>query len=163
MQPTDLTVSAVVERDGKYLMVEEFSSGVVVLNQPGGHLETGESPEEAVIREVKEETGCDVACGELIGVYLWIHPQTRQQFLRIVYEASLLNQDDSLPLDDGIVAKRWLNRADIEQRRRGLRSPAVWRCIQDYESGRRQSDSLFSGMLPLQNNVHAVLASADLV
>jgi 8-oxo-dGTP pyrophosphatase MutT (NUDIX family) len=163
MQPTDLTVSAIVEREGLYLMVEEMASGDVVFNQPGGHLEAGESPEEAVIREVLEETGCDVACGELIGVYLWIHPQSRQQFLRIVYVATLLNEDPSRPLDDGIIAKRWLSRADIEYRRRSLRSPAVQRCIQDYEAGRRQSDSLFSGMLPLQHNVHAVLASADLV
>ena len=163
MQPTDLTVSAVIERDGYYLMVEEMASGAVVLNQPGGHLEAGESPEEAVIREVMEETGCDVSCGEIIGVYLWIHPQTRQQFLRIVYVASLLAERPSRPLDDGIIATRWLSRADIEQRRQGLRSPVVLRCIHDFEAGRRLSDSLFSGMLPLQHNVHAVLASADLV
>ena len=163
MQPTDLTVSAVIERDGRYLMVEEIASGNVVLNQPGGHLESGESPEQAVIREVLEETGCDVACGEMIGVYLWIHPQTRQQFLRIVYVATLLNEDDSRPLDDGIIARRWLSRADIEYRRQTLRSPIVHRCIQDFEAGRRQSDALFSGMLPLQHHVHAVLASADLV
>lgn len=163
MQPTDLTVSAVIERDGLYLMVEEIASGATVLNQPGGHLETGESPEQAIVREVLEETGCDVSCGELVGPYLWIHPQTRQQFLRIVYVATLLNEDDSRPLDHGIIAKRWLSRADIERRRRSLRSPVVQRCIQDYEAGRRQSDALFSGMLPLQQNVHTVLASADLV
>ncbi len=163
MQPTDLTVSAIVERDGKYLMVEEVASGAVVLNQPGGHLEGGESPEQAVIREVLEETGCDVACGELIGVYLWIHPQTRQQFLRIVYDASLLNEDEARELDDGIIAKRWLSRADIERRGPSLRSPVVQRCIRDFEAGRRQPDALFSGMLPLQHNVHAVLANADLV
>ena len=163
MQTTDLTVSAVVEQDGRYLMVEEIASGAMVLNQPGGHLESGESPEEAVIREVLEETGCEVACGELIGVYLWIHPQTRQQYLRIVYVATLLNEDHSRALDDGIVAKRWLRRADVEQRRPSLRSPVVERCIQDFEAGRRQPDELFSGMRPLQQHVHAVLASADLV
>lgn len=163
MQPTDLTVSAVIERDGQYLMVEEVASGIVVLNQPGGHLETGESPEQAVVREVLEETGCDVECAEPIGVYLWIHPQTRQQFLRIAYVATLLHEDLSRPLDDGIIATRWLSRADIEYRRRSLRSPLVQRCIEDFEAGRRQSDALFTGMLPLQHNVHAVLASADLV
>ncbi|MDH3907031.1 MAG: NUDIX hydrolase, partial [Gammaproteobacteria bacterium] len=141
-------MSAVIERDGQYLMVEEITSGAVVLNQPGGHLETGESPEEAVIREVLEETGCDVACGELVGIYLWIHPQSRQQFLRIVYVASLLNEDESRPLDDGIIAKHWLSRADIEYRRQSLRTPIVQRCILDFEAGRRQSDVLFSDMLP---------------
>ena len=163
MQPTDLTVSAIVERDGKYLMVEEIASGAVVLNQPGGHLETGESPEDAVIREVLEETGCDVACAEMVGVYLWIHPQSRQRFLRIVYVAELLGEDESRPLDDGIIAKRWLSRAEIELRHPKLRSPIVARCIRDFEAGRRQPQSLFSGMVPLQQNVHAVLASADLV
>ena len=61
--------------------------GLIVLSQPGGHIESGEAPEQAVVREVLEETGCTVACADMIGVYLWIHPQTRQQFLRIVYAA----------------------------------------------------------------------------
>ncbi len=163
MYPTDLTVSAVVESNGRYLLVEEYAMGDVVLNQPGGHIEAGESPEEAVIREVREETGCDVACGELIGVYLWIHPQTRQQFLRIVFVAEYLGCDDECELDDSIVARRWLTREDIEDRRTTLRSPVVLRCVHDYEAGRRQSDALLSGMLPLQHNVDAVLANADLV
>lgn len=163
MYPTDLTVAAVVEDDGRYLLVEEHAMGQVVLNQPGGHIEAGESPEEAVIREVLEETGCDIACGELIGVYLWIHPQTRQQFLRIVYAAKFLACDESRQLDHSIVARRWQTRADLEERRATLRTPVVLRCIHDYEAGKRQADNLLSGMLPLQNNVDAVLANADLV
>ena len=57
MYPTDLTVSAVIEDNGRYLLIEEYSTGDVVLNQPGGHIEAGESPEEAVIREAPEGTG----------------------------------------------------------------------------------------------------------
>jgi ADP-ribose pyrophosphatase YjhB (NUDIX family) len=163
MFPTDLTVSAVVEHQDRYLLVEEYAMGSIVLNQPGGHIEAGESPEEAVIREVLEETGCNVTCGELIGMYLWIHPQTRQQFVKIVYVASFLNYDESRALDDGIVARRWYTREDIERRRATLRSPIVLRCVQDFEAGRRQSDALLSGMLPLQHNVDALLANADLV
>ena len=163
MYATDLTVAAVVEHMGRYLLVEEHARGQVVLNQPGGHIESGEAPEEAVIREVLEETGCDVGCGELIGVYLWIHPQTRQQFLRLAYVAEFLACDESRRLDHGIVDRRWLSRADLELRRDRLRSPVVLRSIHDFEAGRRQTDSLLSGMLPLQHNVHAILASADLV
>jgi 8-oxo-dGTP pyrophosphatase MutT (NUDIX family) len=161
--PTDLTVAAVVENDGRYLLVEEHAMGRVVLNQPGGHIEADETPEQAVVRETLEETGCTVSCSELIGVYLWIHPQTRQQFLRIVYTASFDSCDESLKLDDSIVSRKWLTRADIEARLKNLRTPAVMRCVQDFEAGRRESDKLFSGMLPLQNNVHRVLARADLV
>jgi len=163
MYPTDLTVSAVVENNGRFLLVEEHAMGEVVLNQPGGHIETGESPEDAVIREVLEETGCDVTCGELIGVYLWIHPQTRQQFLRLVFTAKYVSCDEDRKLDHNIIRRRWMVREDIESHRRQLRSPVVLRCVHDYEAGRRQSDALLTGMLPLQQNVDRVLASADLV
>jgi ADP-ribose pyrophosphatase YjhB (NUDIX family) len=163
MYATDLTVSAVVEHQGRYLLVEEFAMGGVVLNQPGGHIEAGESPEAAVVREVLEETGCRVACRDLIGMYLWIHPQTRQQFVKIAYVATFLGYDESRALDDSIVARRWMTREDVEHRRQGLRSPSVLRCLHDFEAGKRQSDGVLSGMLPLQHNVDAVLANADLV
>lgn len=163
MQATDLTVAAVVENEDRFLLVEEIASNRRVLSQPGGHIEAGESPEQAVIREVFEETACDVCCGELVGVYLWIHPQTRQQFLRIVYAAEFLRCDEQLKLDDGIIGRRWLTLDEIISRRAKLRSPAVLRCVHDYAAGKRQSDSLLNAMLPLQQNVHRVLATADLV
>ena len=163
MNRTDLTVAAVIEKDGQYLFVEERAMGNIVLNQPGGHIESSESPEQAVVREVLEETGCTVSCGELIGVYLWIHPQSRQQFLRLVFVARFIACDENRPLDANILRRRWLSRSDIESRRKSLRTPVVLRCIHDFEAGRRQSDELLSGMLPLQHNVDAVLARADLV
>ncbi len=163
MIPTDLTVAAVVYRDGKYLIVEETAGGQVVLTQPGGHIESGESPEAAVIREVREETGCVVNCGDMVGVYLWIHPQTRQQFLRLVYVAEFESCDEAQALDAGIIGRHWMSHDDIAASRQRLRSPVVHRCIQDYEAGRRESHALISGMLPLQHNVERVLARADLV
>jgi len=163
MYPTDLTVSAVIVKDGRFLFVEERVKGQAVLNQPGGHIETGESPEQALIREVREETGCDVACGELIGVYLWIHPQTRQQFLRIAFVAQYLGCDETRQLDDGIIRRRWLSLEELTNQTTRLRSPAVLRCLHDYQAGPLQADNLFSGMVPLQHNVDAILASAALV
>lgn len=163
MYPTDLTVAAVVENDGHYLLVEEHVTGRRVLTQPGGHIEADESPEQAVVREALEETGCTVKCEDMIGVYLWIHPQTRQQFLRIVYAAKFLSCDETLPLDDGILGRRWMTLEDLRNRRTVLRTPAVLRCVEDYLSGRRASDALLTGMLPLQQNVHRILATADLV
>ena len=163
MYPTDLTVAAVVDLDGKFLLVEEQAMNRRVLGQPGGHIESDESPEQAVVRETLEETGCTIECGELIGVYLWIHPQTRQQFLRIAYAAKYLACDEELPLDEGIIARRWATLPEMESRQPMLRSPAVLRCVKDYAEGKRQSDALLTGMLPLQHNVHRVLATADLV
>jgi len=163
MYATDLTVSAVVDLDGRFLLVEEMAMGQKVLCQPGGHIEAGETPEEAVVRETLEETGCVVTCGEMIGIYLWIHPQSRQQFLRIVYEAKFVSCDEERKLDDGIIARRWATLPELEARKPKLRSPVVLRCLKDYQSGKRQTDGLLTGMLPLQKNVHRVLASADLV
>lgn len=163
MLSTDLTVSAVVEQDDHYLIVRERASGLIVLNQPGGHIEAGESPEQAVAREALEEAGCRIDVRELLGVYLWIHPQTRQNFLRIAYVADLLEQDNSRSLDDVVQSVHWYNRADLEQRATPLRSPLVMRVIDDYEAGSRQPGSLIEGCMPVQQNVQQVMANASLV
>ena len=163
MLVTDLTVSAVVERDGRFLIVEERSSGVVVMNHPGGHIESGESPEQAVVREALEETGCKITVGEMLGIYLWIHPQTRQQYLRIAYVGNYVSHDESRVLDDGVYAIHWLTPADIQQRMPSLRSPMVMRCVEDHLAGRRQPDSFLASLMPVQQNVAAVMANAALV
>lgn len=163
MLPTDLTVVAIVPRNGRYLIVEERASGVLVVTQPGGHIEANESPEEAVVRETLEETGCHVEVDSLLGVYLWIHPQTRQQFLRIVYVASLLSEDRTRPLDDGVHAVHWYSLDDLRRRRQSLRSPLVIRCVDDYLAGIRRPQELLAPMMPVQKNVDAMIASAWLV
>jgi 8-oxo-dGTP pyrophosphatase MutT (NUDIX family) len=163
MLPTDLTVGAVVEKDGKFLIVEERSSGVVVFTQPGGHIESGESPEGAAIREAMEETGCEISVSGLLGVYLWIHPQTRQQFLRIVFSGNLVRENVTTKLDDGIHAVHWFDKDDLIHRQRTLRTPVVMRCVEDYLAGKRQPDSLLDGLMPIQQRVADVLASASLV
>ena len=163
MHPTDLTVAAVIARDDRFLLVEEYAMGRRVITQPGGHIEADESPEQAVVREVLEESGVTVECRDMIGVYLWIHPQTRQQFLRIVFAAEYLDHDETAELDDGILGSRWMTFDDIQASRSILRTPVVLKCVEDFRSGRRASDALLTGMLPLQKNVHRILASADLV
>jgi len=161
--PTDLTVSAVVENDGKFLMIEERSSGVIVVNQPGGHIDAGESPDRAAEREALEETGCDISVTGLLGVYLWIHPQTRQNFLRIVYVADLLASDAKRQLDDGIYGVHWYTVADVRHRIRDLRTPMVLRSIEDYIAGQRKPNTLLENMMPIQQNVGEVMANAVLV
>ena len=163
MLPTDLTVATVVEKDRRYLIVEERAFGRIVITQPGGHLETGESPERAAERETLEETGYVVSATGLLGVYLWIHPQTRQQFLRIMFTADLVYHDSSQDLDDGIRAVHWYSLNELKERVMELRTPIVLRCVEDHIAGRRQPDTMLSNMMPIQKNVAAVIASADLV
>jgi ADP-ribose pyrophosphatase YjhB (NUDIX family) len=158
-----LTVSAVVERDGQFLMIEERSSGVIVVNQPGGHIDVGESPEQATEREALEESGCRISVTGLLGVYLWIHPQTRQNFLRIAYVADLVSEDRRRRLDDGVYAVHWYTLSDIKRRLRDLRTPMVLRSVEDYLAGKRQPQSLLANIMPIQQNVDKVLASAALI
>ena len=163
MLPTDLTVAAVVERDGQYLIIEERSSGRVVITQPGGHIEAGESPEQAVERETLEESGYVVSVTGLLGVYLWIHPQTRQQFLRVMYTADPVFRDASRKLDEGIHDVHWYSRTELLQRSADFRTPIVLRCVDDYIAGNRQCEQLLSDMMPIHKNVDAVIANAHLV
>jgi 8-oxo-dGTP pyrophosphatase MutT (NUDIX family) len=163
MQSTDLAVSAIVEHEGRFLFVEEYASGRRVFSQPGGHIESGESPEAAVVRETLEETGCHVECGELVGVYLWVDPTSGRQYVRIVFVADYLGCDDTLELDDGVIARHWMTVAELESRRFTLRSPAVLRCMRDYVSGTRQPGTALADMMPLQRHVDRVLASARVV
>ncbi len=161
MSATDLTVAAVVERDGCFLIVEEYAAGRPVLSQPGGHIESGESPERAVERETLEESGCTVRCGDLIGVYLWIHPRTRHQYLRIAYRAKFVDVDESLPLDEGVIRRRWLTLDQLKSRRAMLRSPAVLQCVQDYVAGQRVAVALPRNLVSLEKEVDRVAAIAS--
>ena len=163
MLPTDLTVSAVVERDGHFLMIEERASGVIVVNQPGGHIEAGESPEQAAKREVLEESGCQISITGLLGVYLWIQPQTRQNFLRIVYVADLVSENPKRTIDEVVYAVHWYTARDIRRRERDLRSPIVLRSVEDYLAGTRQPKTLLANIMPIQQNVDKVLANAALI
>lgn len=163
MPSTDLTVAAVVSHEGRYLMVEETSRGRVVLSQPAGHIESGESPEDALIREVLEETGCTVTCNELIGVYLWKDPHSGRQYLRVVYTAGFVECDETLELDTPIIARHWMTRDEIEAEYARLRTPAVLRCVEDFEAGRREPRNVLAGPGPVQYDVGQVIERADLV
>lgn len=67
----DVTVAAIAERDGRFLVVQERAARRVVLNQPAGHLEDSESLSQAVIRETLEETGYPFTPQAVTGLYLW--------------------------------------------------------------------------------------------
>lgn len=131
-----VTVCAVVERDGRFLVVEELIEGRAVLNQPAGHLDEDESLIAAVEREMLEETGWTFAPEHLIGVYLWKSPQGRT-FLRASFGGRLLAHDATRPLDEGILRTLWLTRAELAADAARLRTPLVLRCIDDHLAGIR--------------------------
>jgi 8-oxo-dGTP pyrophosphatase MutT (NUDIX family) len=133
----DVTVAAVVERDGHFLFVEERAGGRVVINQPAGHLEDGETFLEAVARETLEETGWSFEPRALLGVYMWRPEHKPRSFLRVAFTGELLAHDPVRPLDRGILRTRWLNREQLAASGPRLRSPLVMRCVEDYLAGLR--------------------------
>ncbi|MDQ2070784.1 NUDIX hydrolase [Natronospira bacteriovora] len=133
----NVTVSAVVEENGRFLLVEEEIRGRLQLNNPAGHLEEGESLVDAVIREVYEETARDFDPECISGLYLWRNSGSDKTFLRVNFFGHARNFNPAQPLDTGIVRSLWLTRDEIAAEMDRLRSPMVLRCVDDYLNGRR--------------------------
>lgn len=131
-----VTVAAVIERDGKFLLVEEKADGAVVFNQPAGHLEEGEGLIQAVMRETLEETGWPFSPQALLGAYLWRNPRTQITYLRFAFIGAVESQAPQRPLDNGILRAVWMTLEEIRQAAPRHRSPQVQRCIDDFLSGR---------------------------
>lgn len=131
-----VTVAAVAEKQGRFLLVQERDAGNRVLNQPAGHLEDGESLLTAVRREVLEETAWQFEPAAIVGIYRWRHPQAEVTFVRFTFAGPLLAHDTKRSLDPDIEQVVWLSAAEIRRQKDSLRSPLVLRSIDDYLAGR---------------------------
>jgi len=135
----DVTVAAIAETDGRFLVVEERINRRLVFNQPAGHVERGETLLAAVVRETREETAWRFEPEALVGVYLWRNPVSRREILRFAFIGRVSDHDAKQPLDRGIIGTHWLTRRELEAREERLRSPLVLRCVHDYLAGRRSA------------------------
>jgi len=129
------TVAAIIEREHKFLMVEEVSGGVNVYNQPAGHLEPDESLIEASIRETREETAWNFKPEYISGIYLWDQADTERSFLRVTFVGQCDDYRENQTLDNGIIRALWLSRDELAAHPEKLRSPLVLLCIDDYLAG----------------------------
>lgn len=134
---TDITVAAITCRSERFLLVRERSSRGEVLNLPGGHLENGETPEQAVIREVAEETGLKFVPKALQGAYSWRHSETGKHYVRIVYTGCCPSSTGQLNIDENILERLWLPYDDLLKREDEHRYPIVMCAINDYRAGRK--------------------------
>jgi len=133
----NVTVAAVVERYGRYLLVEEETADGIRFNQPAGHLEDGESLVDACAREVFEETRLLFRPTALIGVYQWQRPQGDITYLRFCFAGEVTGEETGRALDVGIIAPRWLTLDEVRACQGRHRSPLILQCIEDYAAGRR--------------------------
>ncbi|MGR8931481.1 MAG: NUDIX hydrolase [Gammaproteobacteria bacterium] len=132
-----VTVAAVVEKHGRFLLVEETTDNGLMFNQPAGHLEPGEDLISAVKREVQEETAWQFEPEALIAVQLWRRTPDFPSFVRFCFTGSVHSHDPDQKLDDGIIATHWLNHAEITAHHNRLRSPLVLKTLEAYLTGQR--------------------------
>jgi 8-oxo-dGTP pyrophosphatase MutT (NUDIX family) len=135
------TVAAIIERDGRYLMIEEHTPEGLRLNSPAGHLDPGESPLQGVVREALEETTCDFTPSALLGVYLsrFQRESTGEDitYLRFAFCGTVGEPNPELTLDTGIVRTLWMTPDELRACPERHRSPLVMRCVDDHVAGRR--------------------------
>ena len=136
-----VTVAAIIERDGRFLLVEEETSHGLRLNNPAGHLEAGESPAEGCARKALEETTWRFKPTALVGVYMsrFVKAANGEDitYLRFAFSGELGAQVPGLALDKGIVRTLWMTADEIRANAERLRSPLVLRCMEDYLAGVR--------------------------
>ena len=130
------TVAAIVEDEGRFLVVEEnTASGQIVINQPAGHIEDGESVLAAVVRETLEETRFEIEPLALVGIYRWVHPDGHT-YLRFTISGRTVTEHEERTLDPAILQPLWLTPREMRDHH-VPRSPLVLGNIEDYLQGRR--------------------------
>jgi len=135
-----VTVAAIVEHEGRFLIVEEATREGLRLNNPAGHLDPGESLIEAVQRETLEETGCTFTPESLVGVYMSRFRRTDGEevtYLRVAFAGQVSERALTLPLDDGIVQVLWMTPQELRASAERHRSPLVLQCLDDHLAGHR--------------------------
>ncbi len=132
-----LTVASIIEKDGRFLFVEEEIDNNLVINQPAGHLDDGETLINAVIRETKEETAYTFHPEHIVGIYKWSHPVKGKTIIRVTCCGTVSDHNPKQELDTGIVRALWLTPKEIADSNLNIRSPMVIQCMNDYLSGIR--------------------------
>ena len=139
-----VTVAGIVEREGRFLLVEEITPQGKRFNQPAGHWEQGETLLAGVVREVLEETAYTFTPQALLGVYSWQVPDSQITYLRFAFIGEVCEPPTLRAWDEGILQVLWLSLEDLRARATHLRSPQVLRCVEDYLSGQRYPLSLIT-------------------
>ncbi len=136
-----VTVAAIVEQGGRYLLVEEQTPEGLCLNNPAGHLDPGESLLQGVVRETLEETARHFEPHALVGVYMsrFQRHGGKQDvtYVRFAICGAVSDAEAGRALDDGIVRTLWLTPDEIRASRARHRSPLLLRCVEDHLAGRR--------------------------
>jgi len=140
-----ITVAAIIESDQHFLLIEEESDGLIMINQPAGHVEIGETLIEAVVRETLEESAWHFIPEAIIGIYQYTSSINGITYIRVAFYGQHHSHQPDRPLDTGILRTLWLSRDEVAQNQ-SVRSPMVLQGIDDFLIGRRYPLSMFKAM-----------------
>ena len=157
----NVTVAAIMEKEGRYLLIEEHTQEGLRLNNPAGHLDPGESPAQGCAREALEETARPFRPTALVGIYLsrFQRPSTGEDitYVRMAFCGDIGDVQPQRQLDDGIVRTVWMTPQEVRDSADRHRSPLVLRCIEDHLAGQRfpleviHTDAAVAGLPPLHS------------
>jgi len=137
----NVTVAAIIEKDGRFLLIEEMTSEGIKLNNAAGHLDPGESPADGCAREALEETAHHFRPTALVGVYLtrFKRPRTAEDvtYVRFAFCGEIGECEVGRALDEGIIRTLWLTPDEVRASVARHRSPMLLRCMEDYLAGQR--------------------------
>ena len=144
-----VTVAAVIEENGRFLLVEETTETGNSFNQPAGHLEPGEDLITAIKREVKEETAWEFEPKAMVAVQLWRRNVNSSSFVRFCFTGNVHSFSPNQPLDKDIITTHWLTHDEILIKSPHLRSPLVKLCIDEYLKGQFYPLTILQSFLDL--------------
>ncbi len=133
----NVTVAAVIEQGGKFLLVEEQTAHGVRFNQPAGHWEPNETLAAGAIREALEESAYEFEPQYLVGIYRWNSHDSEVTYLRFAFCGRILAHHPERKLDEGIIRAVWMTPDEIRATQARHRSPLILRCVEDYLAGKR--------------------------
>ena len=133
----NVTVAAILEQDGKFLLVEEHTERGILFNQPAGHWEPDETLAAGAAREVLEESAYEFEPTHLTGIYRWHSPTADVTYLRFAFTGRILAHHPERALDEGIIRAVWMSPDEIRASQERHRSPLILRCVEDYLAGKR--------------------------
>lgn len=152
-----VVVAAIIEKEGRFLMVEENTPTGIRYNQPAGHLDPGETLLEAVTRETLEETAHDFTPTELLGTYMLRYDTPAGEhvrtFIRFAFVGELGAKQDR-PLDKDIIRTLWMTRDELVACRNQHRSPLILQCVDDYLAGKRTPLSLLTSLVATAGGIY---------
>ena len=157
----NVTVAAIIEKEGRYLLIEEHTQEGLRLNNPAGHLDPGESPAQGCAREALEETAHAFTPTALVGIYVsrFQRPASGEDitYVRMAFCGDIGPHQAQLKLDEGIVRTLWMTPEEVRASADRHRSPLVLRCIEDHLAGQRfplgviYTDAAVDELPPLQS------------